>query len=202
MFVEAKIESLAALANEGKYDIIVNCTGIGAEKLMLSERDMYPVRGQVLRVKAPWMKAFWNFGPAYLIPNVDTLVVGGTAQTGDYSTELSDSDTKEILDKVCAVFPALKDAPVEKVWAGLRPCRESGVRVQGEYLDSSMPEALAKYVATEIENKELKTPGIIMAHCYGHGGCGVTLGMGCANDLVENHIRPLIPRLRAIARAL
>ncbi len=31
-----------------------------------------------------------------------------------------------------------------------------------------------------------------VVHCYGHGGSGVTLGMGCAQDVLEKHVKPLL----------
>ena len=33
----------------GKYDVVVNCTGIGSRQL-IGDTSVYPVRGQVLRV--------------------------------------------------------------------------------------------------------------------------------------------------------
>lgn len=29
-----------------------------------------------------------------------------------------------------------------------------------------------------------------VVHCYGHGGSGITLAMGCAEDVVANHVAP------------
>jgi len=29
-----------------------------------------------------------------------------------------------------------------------------------------------------------------VVHCYGHGGSGITLAMGCAEDVVSNHVAP------------
>ena len=36
---------------------------------------------------------------------------------------------------------------------------------------------------------------ILIAHCYGHGGSGVTLSWGCAEDIVNNHILPFLLKL-------
>jgi D-amino-acid oxidase len=60
------------------------------------------------------------------------------------------------------------------MYAGLRPSR-SPVRLESELLPSS--------------NK-------LLIHCYGHGGSGITLAMGCAQDVVLNHVIPkLFPDL-------
>jgi D-amino-acid oxidase len=56
---------------------------------------------------------------------------------------------------------------------GLRPGRSSGCRLSSEKIT--------------VGNREL-----ILAHCYGHGGAGVTLSMGCAEELVVDHILPYL----------
>ena len=198
VFQKCKINSLIDLVNSKKYDLVVNCAGLGAADLLFEENDMYPVRGQVLRVHAPWMKCFWQFGSSYLIPNMDNVVVGGTAQVGDYNTEPSIDDTTDIMNNICSVFPSLKTAPVEKVWAGLRPCRRSGIRMECNILTNTVPRSLIAYRSFESEDADLIPNTVAIAHCYGHGGCGVTLGMGCAHDLVCNHIKPLIGRRKQI----
>jgi len=37
---------------------------------------------QVLRVRAPWIRAAYMCGDTYIIPNRDTVVLGGTGQVG------------------------------------------------------------------------------------------------------------------------
>jgi D-amino-acid oxidase len=145
-------------------------------------------------VRAPWIKAFWNFGDHYIIPNSDVVVLGGTKQVGDWNETEDEADTKFILDGVCALFPSLRDAPVEKVFVGLRPVRDE-VRLEcHEVARPHGPGAGAR---------EAQAPGgddggsVVIAHCYGHGGCGITLGMGCAEDLVSNHLLPLMEKRRA-----
>lgn len=36
------------------FDLIINCSGLGAQQLTGDEKLM-PIRGQVIRVKAPWV---------------------------------------------------------------------------------------------------------------------------------------------------
>ncbi|MEO0512645.1 MAG: FAD-dependent oxidoreductase [Planctomycetota bacterium] len=65
--------------------------------------------------------------------------------------------------------PDLSDAAFLRAVAGIRPCREGGLRLE--------PETLGE-----------KT----LIHNYGHGGCGVTLAPGCA-ERVANLIDELSP---------
>lgn len=70
-FVQRKLGSLAELAGEG-WDVVVNCSGLGSQQL-LPDRNCYPIRGQIMRVKAPWVNqcVFAHFPDetAYIIPN-------------------------------------------------------------------------------------------------------------------------------------
>lgn len=184
-FETHKVLSLDELTGSGQYDAVINCSGLGAKDL-LRDDSMRPVRGQVLRVRAPWIKAFWMFGDHYIIPNSDNVVLGGTKQVGDWNLEASEEDTKFILDGVSALFPSLRDAPIEKIFVGLRPVRDE-VRLEcGEVLVAS---GSSSSISTEGSGGGAS---VVVAHCYGHGGCGITLGMGCAEDLVVNHLLPLM----------
>lgn len=58
------------------------------------------------------MKNVWFFGSSYIIPNVDTVVLGGTTQKGNWDTSVSLQDTETILSRIGEVFPALTSAPI------------------------------------------------------------------------------------------
>lgn len=70
-FVQRKLTSLAELAGEG-WDVVFNCSGLGA-KALLPDQNTYPIRGQIMRVKAPWVNqcvfAHFSDETAYIIPN-------------------------------------------------------------------------------------------------------------------------------------
>jgi len=69
--VQRRLSSLAELAGEG-WDVVINCTGLGSQQL-LPDSHSYPIRGQIMRVKAPWVNqcVFAHFPDetAYIIPN-------------------------------------------------------------------------------------------------------------------------------------
>ena len=122
-FHEQKVENLQNFVKTSKFDIVINCAGLGAAKLIGKEDDVVPIRGQVVRVKAPFFKSAFSFGTSYIIPNLNYVVLGGTSQIGNWDTTPSEADTKKILKDICEVFPIFKDVPIENVWAGLRPSR-------------------------------------------------------------------------------
>ena len=85
---------------------MINCTGLGAGSLIGKENEVVPIRGQVLRVKAPFMNNVFLFGSSYIIPNVKSVVLGGTGQKGIWDTTPSETDSQKILKDICEVFPA------------------------------------------------------------------------------------------------
>ena len=58
------------------------------------------------------MQSVWFWNTSYIIPNMDTVVCGGTAQVDDWNLTESIDDTKTIMDDICALFPSLIQAPV------------------------------------------------------------------------------------------
>lgn len=62
--------------------------------------------------------------------------------------------------------PDLSDERLLGFKGGLRPCRHGGLRLESETLGSSLG-------------------GKMIVHNYGHGGCGVTIGFGCADEVVR-----------------
>ncbi|CAH2040863.1 unnamed protein product, partial [Iphiclides podalirius] len=155
-----RVDNIASL--RGKYDLVFNCTGFGA-KALCNDHDLVPIRGQVLKVRAPWLKtAFYGDYDTYVIPGFDGVAtLGGVRQYDSYNTDVCRHDSAAILERCCAMLPALKSAEVVAHRVGLRPHRVP-VRVEPEVLD-----------------------GVKVVHCYGHGGYGVTCAPGTAIDAVS-----------------
>ena len=152
--------NLSALPVPGRasgLDLVVSCAGIGA-RLLGADPTVVPVRGQVVRLAQVGL-ARWVLdgeGPTYVVPREHDVVVGGTADEGEWSRTPDPQVAEQVLARATRLVPALAGARVLAHRVGLRPARPS-VRLERE--------------------------GDVV-HCYGHGGAGVTLSWGCADEVV------------------
>jgi D-amino-acid oxidase len=125
---------------------------------------MYPIRGVVLRTeKSTLLRSVADdVGPnalAYVIPRSNDCILGGLAERGADSMEITDEEIAGIQRRCGALSPALRFATILEAKVGLRPGRST--------------------VRCEPDNGN---PRVI--HNYGHGGSGFTVCWGCAEDVV------------------
>lgn len=157
--VDRKIDGFSSLA---EYDLVFNCTGMGA-KYLCNDYDLVPIRGQVIKVRAPWLKhAFYGDYDTYIIPGFNGIAtLGGTRQYDSYNLNVCKHDAAAILERCIDLVPGLKDAEIVGHRVGLRPHRIP-VRVESENVN-----------------------GVKVVHCYGHGGYGVMFAPGTAMQAVQ-----------------
>jgi len=150
------------LAELDSYDVIVNCSGLGAQQLC-QDNKVVPIRGQVTKVRAPWLKtAFYADYDTYIIPGFHGVVtLGGTRQYESYNLNVNKYDTIDIRERCENLVPSLAGAEVVREAVGLRPHRSS-VRVETEGIHGA-------------DGNVVKC-----VHNYGHGGYGVTTSPGTA----------------------
>ncbi|WP_030209546.1 FAD-dependent oxidoreductase [Streptomyces bikiniensis] len=155
---------LASLADAGPAPVIVNCTGLGAQELV-PDHALRPIRGQHVVVTNPGLTEFFSedtgLSPDLLCfyPHGDTVVLGGTAIDGESDLGPDDKAAAGILARCAEVEPRLAEARVLEHRIGARPTRDT-VRVEAERAED----------------------GTLILHNYGHGGAGVTLSWGCADE--------------------
>ncbi len=143
------------------FDVIINCSGIGARDLV-HDSDLEAHRGQVAIVpKIDLAQAIiCNDAPLmYAIPRAHDCVFGGTNSISE-NREPSPADTTAIVSE-CSRVLGIDPPPVIAVKVGLRPFRNSGVRLELEKLGD----------------------GRSVIHNYGHGGAGFTLSWACAEEV-------------------
>jgi D-amino-acid oxidase len=154
-------------------DAIVNCAGLGA--VQLAGAAMVPLRGALLRARddgrefdeAHCLAHHPERGAqdmVFIVPRGENLLLlGGLVEPMEWETGIGlDYPPVAAMYERCLRFlPALKGIeldPAEPVRAGLRPHRTEGVRVERE-------------------------PGTAIVHNFGHGGSGITLSWGCAEEV-------------------
>jgi len=158
---EQEIKDFSEISNE--YDFIVNCTGLSSGELC-ADSEVYPVRGQIIRIKPVVSQMHLDQQIptlTYIVPRSNDMVLGGVTQEGNWSTDPTDEDRNFILEKCSNIIPELKKAEIIEDIVGLRPGR------------------------TEVRLEKEISSGRTIIHNYGHGGSGVTLSWGCAEEVVE-----------------
>ncbi|MFC8517302.1 FAD-dependent oxidoreductase [Streptomyces sp. NPDC057257] len=143
--------------------VVVNCTGLAARALV-PDPAVRPVRGQLVIVRNPgvrtWLTSTGADGEmAYFFPQPGRLILGGTAVEDDWSLEPDPAVAEAIVRRCAALRPEIAGARVLEHRVGLRPARDA-VRLEREPLPD----------------------GRVLVHNYGHGGAGVTVAWGCAEE--------------------
>lgn len=171
--------NIAAFAKqEFGSTVLVNCTGFGAKRLCNDDK-VKPGRGVLLFGKRTEGHDKFDYCIsecdsdgfeshdgmlAYAFPRGDNrITLGGTIQMND--DRVADSaEIAGIRDRVGRLVPCIENVEESSRWAGLRPLRTGGVRLEKEYREDL---------------------GLTVVHNYGHGGGGVTTSWGCADEVVE-----------------
>jgi D-amino-acid oxidase len=180
-WLAGRLEALGgsvAIAGLGSLDdalarapVVVNATGLGAREAG-GDGTLVAVRGQIVLVEQTGLEE-WLLDQTdperllYVVPRERDIVLGGTAQEGAEDLRPDPATAAAIRARCEAAVPALRGARVLREAVGLRPARPA--------------------VCLESEARDAGT----IVHCYGHGGAGVTLAWGCAEEVVTLVTRSL-----------
>jgi D-amino-acid oxidase len=144
--------------------VVVNCTGLGARELAC-DPALYPIRGQIVRVSKPTLERVLLYEgerSTYVIPRSADCILGGTAEDNDYSLVPDPATAEDIRTRCALLAPETRGADVLEHLVGSRPGRPA-VRLEAERPSAAQ----------------------LLIHDYGHGGAGVTLSWGCAEEVVK-----------------
>jgi len=183
--VRASIQHLSQVI-EGAFtstrpDAVVVCAGLGARTLGgVEDKDMFPVRGQTVLLRAPWIRfgrTISNLADdwTYIIPRRSgDVILGGTKVSDDWYPKARPETTINILERAIVLAPELappgttnptyKDLLplVIEDGCGFRPARKGGIRLEREIIGNT-----------------------IIIHNYGHGGYGYQSSWGSAFAALE-----------------
>lgn len=186
------------------YDIIVNCSELGAIDLFNDPFDLI-YRGHILQIpEAPKLTTpsgeviSYNFTPGpdvyqsengdpqdvYCYPRSDGLVLGGSRQRGKMGTSgnwIGEQTIPPLIEidqtKLPAQIPDLHKRIIQHTY-GLNLDQFKKRKIKVGY----------RYLRKEKDGLRLETEEIgdkLYVHNYGHGGAGVTLSWGCALEVTK-----------------
>nr|BBH92341.1 glycine oxidase ThiO [Thermogemmatispora argillosa] len=113
----------------------------GAWSSAWSDRDqqagiVFPLKGQLLALRPsgqPLRHTIYAGPLGYLVPKADgSVFVGATSERRGFDKTPTAGGLIQLLEVVQRVAPALKEAAVERTWAGLRPVSVDGLPFIGE----------------------------------------------------------------------
>ncbi|KAJ5212617.1 uncharacterized protein N7498_004263 [Penicillium cinerascens] len=170
----------------GHISAVIDASGRG-----FNDPDSYPSRGQFVIVENEFdmtVSHHWADGSSTVVvprPFGGGTVVGGTKEPGNWSEEISDSDTEMILKRVKNICPGIVGQDpakenvlgfqIRQVYVARRPMRRGGLRLEQDVVG-------------------IQSPGdgrrVPLIHCYGAGQSGYKISWGVAKR-VESLIADL-----------
>ncbi|MFI1335009.1 FAD-dependent oxidoreductase [Streptomyces sp. NPDC020845] len=162
------VATLAEAAREAP--LVVNCTGLGARDLV-PDAEVRPVQGQLVLAENPGVDEWFvsadpgSADTLYVLPQPYGVILGGTAREDAWDLTPDPATAEAIVARCARVHPRLADARVIGHRVGLRPAR-SRVRLEADTAAGGVG-----------------LPWLL--HNYGHGGAGITVAWGCAEEAAE-----------------
>ncbi len=154
-----EVSSLTDVAEQAR--VIVNCTGVGAARLV-PDPAVRAVRGQLVVAENPDLDEYFaefthdETDMTYYLPMGRHVILGGCAQADSEDRRADQATLDAIVRRCVAVEPRLARARIIGYRVGLRPYRPQ----------------------VRVEHARQGDADVI--HNYGHGGAGVSLSWGCA----------------------
>jgi D-amino-acid oxidase len=161
-----------ASLDEPRAAVVVNATGLAAGALC-ADPAVQPARGHVVLVDNPGLDESVRdeddpAGVTYVHPRRQDVVLGGTFQPGRSDLQADPAEAAAIVRRCVALVPRLAGCRVRGDKIGLRPVRRGGPRV----------------------GLQVTAAGVRLVHAYGHGGAGMTLAWGCADEVADLAMAP------------
>ncbi|KAL7423619.1 hypothetical protein Q5752_001200 [Cryptotrichosporon argae] len=193
-----------ALIGETPARAVVVCVGLGARTLGgVADVSVFPTRGQVVKVRAPWVRAGWtrqvgalHGGEAgertYVIPRPDgEVILGGTREIGDYCPYPRQATRADILRRALEICPALRPAhQTAPPLGGVPDARWLAVGgddvspLHGLVVQDLVGFRPSREGGVRLERGD-DVDGTAVCYCYGHGGAGWQSCWGTADEVVE-----------------
>lgn len=121
---------------------VVVANGAWAADLMKNtgiNMTVYPVKGECFSVKPnkPIVhRSIFSDKRCYFVPKRNgEIYIGATVVENTFDKQVTAGGISTLIEQAVKLIPQLKDAPLERVWAGLRPQTDDGIPYIDEHPD-------------------------------------------------------------------
>ncbi|WP_173916793.1 glycine oxidase ThiO [Halobacillus sp. Marseille-Q1614] len=100
------------------------------------KNPMIPTKGECFSIRSSrsHLKETLFFEDFYLVPKPDgRMIIGATSKPKDSSATVTGGGLSSLMNKVFAILPELKEAPLVDYWSGVRPGTVDGRPIIGEH---------------------------------------------------------------------
>jgi glycine/D-amino acid oxidase-like deaminating enzyme len=118
-----------------------------------------PLKGQMIALGAAILTRAMMGDDVYLVPRGDETLVGATVEEAGFDVEVTAEAVEELRAGAIALCPELRDAPITRSWAGIRPATPDMLPILGP--DPEMPALI--YACGHSKNGVLLTPATSVA---------------------------------------
>ena len=133
LWQEEKVRGIKIAGGQIEAGAVVVAKGAwaGLDRNLGVKIEVSPVRGQILilRTKPPFepRHILHTLRYGYLIPWPEgRLLVGSTLESAGFENRVTPGGKEDILNRVSEIYEKIREFPVEKSWAGLRPFAVKG----------------------------------------------------------------------------
>ena len=116
---DGKVKSVRGLKDSYTADFYVFATGAWSRPLL--DLPVYPVKGQILKVKGLELDKVYYSSISYIIPKENYILIGATSEDAGFDSRPTVGGVRSLLEGAVRVVPALSEAELLSVKVGFRP---------------------------------------------------------------------------------
>ncbi|QDU36889.1 Hydrogen cyanide synthase subunit HcnC precursor [Maioricimonas rarisocia] len=122
-----RVTAVRTLTDRYPAERVIICSGSWTSPLLARagiRAEIEPIRGQIVLLSTPQpvLRHVIECGHRYLVPRPDgRLLIGATQEQAGFDKRNTATAVQDLLQFALRLCPALADAHIERIWAGLRP---------------------------------------------------------------------------------
>lgn len=122
-----KVEGLKGLKGSYTADFYAFTTGAWSRSIL--NLPVYPVKGQILKIKGLELDKVYYSDVSYIIPRESLILIGATSEEAGFDSRPTVGGVRSLLEGAVRIMPSLSEAEFLGVKVGFRPGTPDGMPI-------------------------------------------------------------------------